>query len=207
MTDVTIYGIAPSSYTRTARMIAREKGIDYRFEQVELKSPAHLALHPWGRVPILEHGGIRLFETAAIGRYLDTIGNGPKLVPDDPVRAARMEQWISVVNCYAYENLVTKYLFAYLFPKTPDQRPDRDAIARHFPNVERDLRKVEHGFEGEWLTGNTITLADLFLAPLLASIGQLPEAAAVLETCPNLRRAYHLLCERPSFRDAVPTQG
>jgi glutathione S-transferase len=185
-------------------MIAFEKGIDYRFEMVEFKQPSHFALHPWGRVPIMKHGDLQLFETAAMGRYFESIGKGPKLVPEDPVRAAKMDQWISVVNCYAYQSLVTGYLFDYIFPKTPDQKPDRAAIDRDFPAAKRDLEHLERGFEGEWITGSTMTLADLFLAPILGSIANFPEAASVIESSPNLKRALRALSERPSYHHATP---
>lgn len=204
MADVIIYGVPPSSYVRTARMIAFEKGIDYRFEMVDFKQPSHFALHPWGRVPIMKHGETQLFETAAIGRYLDAIGSGPKLVPEDTARAAKMEQWLSVVNCYAYQSLVTGYLFDYIFPKTPDQKPDRAAIDRDFPAAKRDLEIIERGVEGEWITGSTITLADLFLAPILGSIANFPEAAGVIETSPNLKRLLGALTARPSYAHASP---
>jgi hypothetical protein len=35
------------------------------------RSPEHLARHPFGRVPVLEHGRFSLYETQAILRYLD----------------------------------------------------------------------------------------------------------------------------------------
>ena len=38
-------------------------------------------LHPFGRMPAFEHDGFRLFETAAISRYVDEAFAGPALQP------------------------------------------------------------------------------------------------------------------------------
>lgn len=207
MTDLIIHGPPQSSYTRTARMIAIEKGLAYRLEPVALKSPAHLAQHPWGRVPILNHGAVEVIETAAIAVYLDAIGTGPSLVPTEPVRRADNQKWISVINCYAYSTLVTTYLFHYIFPKTADKQPDRALIERDAPAMARDLRLFEAGFRGEWLTGPTLALADLFLAPILAYLTMFPESQAVIETAPNLRRFLAAIQQRPSFKETVPPRG
>lgn len=204
MTDIVIHGLAPSSYTRTARMVAVEKGLDHRLEPVALGSPAHRAIHPWGRVPYLTHGAVQLIETAAIAHYLDAIGPGPSLVPAEPVRRAENEQWLSIINCYAYTDLVPNYLFHYLFPKTEDRKPDRARIADGAANLERDLRLFEAGFRGAWLTGDTLALADLFLAPILAYVSAFPEAQTVLETTPKLRRFLGAIATRPSFTGTAP---
>lgn len=207
MTELVIHGPPQSSYVRTARMIAVEKGLAYRLAPLDFKGPAHLAMHPWGRVPILTHGETELIETSAIAHYLDAIGAGAPLVPREPVRLAETEKWISIINCYAYGDLVTGYLFHYIFPKTADQQPDRALIAAAAPAVERDLRLFERGFRGDWLTGSTLSLADLFLAPILAYLAPLPEARAVLEDCPNLRRFGAAMAARASFVETVPPRA
>ncbi len=204
MTELVLHGPPQSSYVRTARMIAIEKGLTARLAPVELKSPAHLARHPWGRVPLLTHGDVELIETAAIARYLDAIGAGPPLVPADPVGLAETEKWISLVNCYVYDDLVRNYLFHYLFPRTEDKKPDRALISRDAPAMERDLRLLERGFRGAWLTGDALSLADLFVAPILAYVAMFPEAQAVLETTPNLRRFHAAIASRKSFVDTMP---
>ncbi len=101
MSKLTIYGIAPSTYTRSARMAAIEKGIEFDFEPVELGSPEHLALHPYGKVPIMRHGDLTLYETFAIGRYIDEAFDGPALQPSDTAERARMSHGQRVID-YVY---------------------------------------------------------------------------------------------------------
>ena len=72
-----------------------EKGAAYRLVPVApgtFRTPEHLARHPFGRVPVLDHGGFRLYETQAILRYLDRVLPMPALTPADPKAAGRMDQ-------------------------------------------------------------------------------------------------------------------
>src|SRR5262249_12100896 len=88
MASPVVYGHAYSTYTRTARLVLEEKGIEYELEEVDIlqgagQSPAHLARQPFGKVPAFEHDGFRLYETIAITRYIDEAFPGPKLQPAD----------------------------------------------------------------------------------------------------------------------------
>jgi hypothetical protein len=46
--------------------VLTHKGVRYTFRDLEseMGSPAHLALHPFNRVPILQQGDFTLYETA-----------------------------------------------------------------------------------------------------------------------------------------------
>ena len=101
-----IYGFAPSTYTQTALLVASECGLDIEPTPLEFKQPSHLALHPYGKMPVLEHDELRLFETLAIVSYVDQQFGDSKLSPKDPMKHARMLQWVSVAIDYAYEDLV-----------------------------------------------------------------------------------------------------
>ncbi len=56
MTTMTLHGFAPSTYTRTCRMAALEKGVDHDLVPVAYGEPSHLALHPFGKMPAMSHG-------------------------------------------------------------------------------------------------------------------------------------------------------
>src|SRR5664279_1383653 len=93
-----IIGSERSTYTRAVRMVCEEKGIDYELTERPLGSPELLAIHPLGKMPVLRHGDVELFESSAIATYLDRSFPGPDLFPSDPRRAALTEQWVSLVN-------------------------------------------------------------------------------------------------------------
>ena len=67
---------------RTVRMLLAEKGAQYDQVPVhvlkgEPRQPEHLARHPFGKVPVVDHDGFRILETSAIAPYLDEVLPGP----------------------------------------------------------------------------------------------------------------------------------
>ncbi|MFW1447746.1 glutathione S-transferase N-terminal domain-containing protein, partial [Vibrio parahaemolyticus] len=69
------YGIPGSPYLRSVLLGLQEKGAGYRLavfgrDLGAARSEEHLQIHPFGRIPILDHGDFRLYETQAILRYL-----------------------------------------------------------------------------------------------------------------------------------------
>ena len=94
MSEFTVHSVPGSPFGRSVLAALEERQSAKRFAPVApgtLQSPGHLARHPFGRVPVLEHDGFSLYETQAILRYLDRVLPAPALTPADPKRAA---QWI-----------------------------------------------------------------------------------------------------------------
>ena len=104
MGNVTVYGFPVSTFVNIVRLVLTEKGVPFTFCDLEqeMGSPRHLALHPFNRVPILDHDGFVLYGTSAIAAYADEAFDGPPLQPDDPKERARMNRWISSLNNYYY---------------------------------------------------------------------------------------------------------
>jgi glutathione S-transferase len=100
-----VYGMPTATCTRKVLLALAEKGQEATFVLVDLakgehKQPAHLARQPFGRIPVLEHGSYRLYESRAILQYLDVILKGPSLTPASPEAMGLMAQWISVEYSY-----------------------------------------------------------------------------------------------------------
>src|SRR6202035_4063377 len=95
MSEFIVHSIPGSPFGRAVLTTLEEKGASWRLSPVApgtFRSPEHLARHPFGRVPVLEHNGFSLYETQAILRYLDRVLPAPALTPADPKRIARMDQ-------------------------------------------------------------------------------------------------------------------
>jgi glutathione S-transferase len=91
MSEFIVHSIPGSPFGRAVLTALEEKGARYSFSPLApggLRSPEHLARHPFGRVPVLEHDGFLLYETQAILRYLDRVLPNPPLTPADPARRA-----------------------------------------------------------------------------------------------------------------------
>ena len=96
MAAITIYGAPQSTFTRSVRMGCHEKGIDY--ELVLTRPGGATVLNPMGKIPVITHGELTLFETPAILHYLDRSFAGPRLWPDDIRAAALVDQWVGAVG-------------------------------------------------------------------------------------------------------------
>jgi len=208
MPVVEIVGPAPSTYTRVARMVCEEKQIPYELKQSPPHSPDVDAIHPFGKVPVMRHGDFELCESKAISTYLDLSFPGPKLIPTEPRHAALTEQWVSLVNTKMDGTLVRSYLLNYIFPKGSDGKPDRTAIDAVVPQVEKEIALLDRAVaKGGFLAGDSFTLADINLLPILFYVRQLPEAAAAFDGATHLGRYYATHATRPSFVRTIPPEG
>jgi glutathione S-transferase len=200
-----LLGDPRSNYVRAARIGFEEKGIAYELQPCRPNTPEMLAVHPWGRMPGLQLGERKLYETSAILHYVDAAYPGPALMPADPFDRAHAEQWISAFNAYLDRAFVRDYLLPNIFPSGPDGKPDRAKIEAALPAMRKGLSILEQGYDGrDYLVGERPTLADILLAPAIAYLGRFPEGADMLAACPNVRRAQAAMAARPSFAATRP---
>jgi len=211
MTKLKIYGAAASSFVRTARMACVEKGIGYELKSVgdmslaAMKEPEHLVRHPFGRIPTMDHEGFALFETAAICRYIDEAFDGPALQPSDVKERAVMTQWVSALSDYVIPSCIGGLARHYAFPSGPDGKPDMAAIEANKPNVIAHIDIIEKALEGKTsLTGDQVTLADLFLLPVFFYVGNVPDGMSFFEGKENIGRWWQTMTARESFESTMP---
>jgi glutathione S-transferase len=100
--DITFHSMADSAYLWTAMLAADEKGVSYNVTELVYRSPEHLKLHPFGKMPVMQHGEIFIYESLAITHYIDRAFAGPALQPLDALGQADMLRWISIVNAYVF---------------------------------------------------------------------------------------------------------
>lgn len=205
MAELKIIGVPQSTYTRVVRMAAEEKGVAYDLVVEAPHSDAVNAVNPTGKVPVMRHGGVELFESKAIADYIDRAFDGPKLAPDDPVAAAQVEKWVSYVNTVADKTMIRDYLFAYIFPNTDDGAPDRAIIDASLAALSDQIATLDKAVAGTgYLAGDGYTIADMNLMPILAYIRNFPEAKERLDKAPNLTAYYERHSSRPSFVNTAP---
>jgi glutathione S-transferase len=191
MTSLTVYGLPRSTYVKIVRMILTEKNIDYQFHdtETEMYKPVHLRRHPFGRVPVLQHGDFWLYETSAIAAYLDDVFPTPKLTPEDIRECARMNQWISSLNSYYYPEMIYHVAHERLVYPELGIATNEVVVARAIPKVIKglELMEAELADSRPFLIGEGLTLADFFLLPSIFAFGLTPEGKQLLPTFPNVR--------------------
>lgn len=203
MATLEIIGAPWGNFVRTVRMACHEKGVPYTLTVVRPDSPEVAAIHPFSLVPCARHGDLALFESRAIAAYIDQAFDGPPLIPRDPAAAAVTEQWIALVMTTVDPVLARTYLTAYL--NAPGGVPDPAAIEALLPRMREVFAVLDRRLATRpYLAGETFTLADLFLFPLMWFMRLKPESAAMVEASPHLRAWYARIAARPSAVETEP---
>jgi glutathione S-transferase len=205
MSEFIVHSVPGSPFGRAVLAMLEEKGAAYRLASVPLgtsKSPEHLARHPFGRVPVLEHDGFMLYETQAILRYLDRVLPPPALTPPDPRRAARMDQAMNVNDWYLFQGVGNVIIFhRVIAPRLMGRTPDEAAIEAAMPKAKIVFNELARLLaDNEYFCGEAISLADLMLAPAVEFFTLVPEWSALGAPHANLSAWVARMQARPSLQ-------
>ena len=206
---VTLYGYRYSVYTRIARMALVLRGVEHdRVEVDPFERPGDRVLariNPFHLVPVLDHDGFRLFETAAITRYVAAEFPGSRLIPADPKPAARMAQVIGIVDAHGYWPLVRQVFSHAVFRPLIGEPADRTEIAGGLRAARVVLRSLEEiAAEGLVLVPGKITLADLHLAPVIGYFTMAEQGRLHLAEYPALGSWWRSVSRHPAFAATDP---
>jgi len=165
------------------------------------RMPAYLAKNPQALVPALElDDGTVLTQSIAIIEYLDQLEPEPRLIPADPVLAAKVRAVALAIACDTHP-LNNLRVLNYLKGPFGRSQADVDAWYRHWV-LEGGLQAVERLITGApFCFGAAPTLADVILVPQVANARRLkvpldrfPKIVAIDAACAKL----------PAFEKARP---
>lgn len=204
-----VYGHPWSINTRKVLMVLAEKGKEAELSLVmipkgEQKSPAHVALHPFAKVPVLEDEGFVLYESSAINRYLERKFPTPPLVPSDPRGAALVDQWLSATDAYFSPQagpLIVETLFRrYLGGATNDSivASSREKLAVALDAADRQLARTAY------LAGETFSLADIQVMPYFEYLEKTGQDDTVKRRS-NLDAWWERVSRRPAWQKVART--
>jgi glutathione S-transferase len=205
MSKVILHGFAPSSYVRTVRMALEHKGVDYDLVPLEFGSDAHKAMHPFVKMPVMQHGDLTLFESSAICHYIDDAFDGPALAPSEAAGRAQMEQWISVVNDYFYGPFIREFILQRIFAPSRGNEPDEEMIAAAMPVMRERIDIIDKVLADRlYLAGDSFSLADCFLAPIFFYAGISPEGGELFAGKNNVAAWKGRIGDHNCFMSTMP---
>ncbi len=209
---IQILGPTFSTFVRTVMLCCEEKDIRYQAglswdgNEIGFKSAERYALHPWGKVPVIKHQALTLYETASILRYLDDTFDGIALQPADPAQRALVDQWCGALSSYVDKALVRDYLLEFAFPKGENGAVRLAEVAQAEPAVKETLALLNTQLgEQSFLCGEQLSLADLMVLPMLDYLAGLPLGGGLLAEQPVLNAYLQRLRARPSARTVLQT--
>ena len=208
MSDFVVHSVPGSPFGRSVLIALEEKAAAYHLAALapgEAKSPAHLARHPFGRVPALAHDGFVLYETQAILRYLDRVLPEPALTPADARQAARMDQVMNISDWYFFQGVCNVILFQRIIgPQFFGTVTDEAAIERAMPQARTVIVELSRLLgEQPFMAGAQLSLADLLAAPQASFLSLAPEWTMLTSDHPNLVAWIERLEARSSFQSTT----
>ena len=211
MSEMILWGFDASTYVRTVKMLLSEKHFtQFRQEPLnvlagEPKQPAHLARHPFGKVPVLDHDGMRIIETSAIARYLNDILPGKSLVPANVKDRARMDMLVGIIDSYGYGALIGGVAAYHLFPDFVGGK--NEAMHREGLVNSRKVLDLAMKTKGasRFIAGD-LSLADLYLAPIMFYISLTPDKDAVFNV-PGFADWWSAVEALPCYKATMPNLG
>jgi glutathione S-transferase len=206
---VQLHGYQYSVYAWIARLAMHEKGIGYKWVEVNPFAKdvptEYLAMHPFGRVPTLVNGDFVLFETGAITGYIDEAFQGPPLQPIKPEDRGRVSQIISVIDSYGYWPLVRQVFSHGVFRPRLGHPADPMEYQRGLESAPRVLAALDQLAKGgDFLVADTLSLADIHLAPMVAYFTSDPNGEALLRQYDRLSAWWSVMSLEKHFVETKP---
>ena len=165
-----------SMTSRPVRLLIAEKGLGVDEEVVDLFTGAHhqepfISINPNRLVPVLEDGDFRLTESSSILKYLADRFNLPEY-PKDLKKRAKVNEIMDWFNTNFYRDYAYGMAYPQIFPhhKRPSDESQKVTVEwgkERSANWLKILNDHWIGPNRQYLTGDTITIADYFGIGLL----------------------------------------
>ena len=171
------------------------------FHPKDLKSDEHRKRHPLGRIPVLDDGDIRIYESGAIVEYvLERHKNGGLKPSADDVLYPNYLQWFHYCEGMVMPPINTIVVQTILLP--PDRR-DETVLGQAQRLLTKSLAPVNEALEGnDYLIGN-FSAADIMLGHacfMSNRMGCVPEEMA------HLIQYVENISNRDAFKTAIEMQ-
>jgi len=206
---VELYDSNRSASAFRVRLALEYKGLDYRALPLSLTKgggeqlmPDYRAVNPQGLLPSLVDDDFILTQSLAIIEYLEDCHPSPPLLPTEPRQRARARQFAQLVVA-DIQSLTNLRVLAYLRSVLHASNIARSHWYRHWLLEGLDALELWLTAEstGRYCVGDTVTIADICVVPLLYSARRF---ALALDDFPRLCDVEAACLELPAFQRAHP---
>jgi glutathione S-transferase len=201
--EIVVLGRHSSSNVQKVLWTLNEIGVPYTREDYggkfgRTQGAEYLHLNPSGTIPTVIDGDFVIWESNTVCRYLANKYGATDLYPPDTRDRALCERWMDWTLGSLHPALVPLYA---MLVRTPEAARDRAAIENMREKCMKLFSVLDDALEeGGFLTGRTLTLADIAIGPWLhrwmALKLAVPEQA-------RLARWYTRLAQRKAYQQGV----
>ncbi len=196
------YG-SPMSSAGRSRWMIEETGAPYDYVVVNAReggtrTPEFLAKNPSGKIPFLEDGEVKLFESMAINFYLAEKYK-PEMWSADPIERATIYQWTfwSITNLQPEALTVMRHTMML-----PEEQRNPALVEPAKKECARHIAVLEQALVAENLLGDRFTVADVNVGSVVNLVLRIGAAA---DPAPKVAAWMERLRARPAYQRA--TQG
>lgn len=201
MSELKLYSSNSCPFAHRSRLMLYEKGVDFELIEIDLKNKpdwfASVSLYT--KVPALEQGDVKIYESAIVNEYIDEVYPTPSMVPVDPGRRALARIWVDYCN--------TRFTSAFgglLRETDPSARPEKATkLVEALRYIETSgLEKL--GSNPYWL-GDTISVVDVAFWPWFERFAALTHyrGLTIPDDCPRLNAWVAAMRERQAVHQAA----
>ena len=194
---------APNSRAGRIVWLLEELELEYdinkmAFNPKDLKSDEHRARHPLGRVPVLDDGDVRIYESGAIVEYVIERHKNGGLKPEasDPLYPEYL-QWFHYCEGMVMPPVNTIVVQTLLLP--PDRR-DETVLGQAQRLLAKALEPVDESLAGRDFLIGAFSAADVMLGHACFMSNRL---GCVSDEMANLKGYVERISERPAFKTAI----
>ena len=162
---ITLWGRKNSANVQKVVWLLGEVGVPFRHVPAggghgRLDDPAFRALNPHGKVPVLEDGGISIWESHAILRYLAAQYGGGTFWPNDAAARAEADGWLDWAQTALQPAFLNGVFWGFF--RTPEEKRDRQAVAQAVADCATLFGALDTALaDRPYLSGDALGLADI----------------------------------------------
>ncbi len=194
---------APNSRAGRIVWLLEELELEYdinkmAFNPKDLKSDEHRARHPLGRVPVLDDGDVRIYESGAIVEYVIERHKNGGLNPEvSDALYPEYLQWFHYCEGMVMPPVNTIVVQTLLLP--PDRR-DETVLGQAQRLLAKALEPVDESLAGRDYLIGAFSAADVMLGHACFMSNRL---GCVSDEMANLKGYVERISERPAFKTAI----